>query len=81
MAIIPEHPWRMLLLDLSDPADPRWVLAAVTLDSDVHPATVNDAGHYIGWAEVTAWVRARLGQDVSLVPIHDALAWTVDGPR
>lgn len=69
-------PWRVLILD-RDPDDPRWLLATVTLASDVRPALLDTAGRYTDWAEVTAWVRDQLGHEAVLVPVHDALAWTV----
>jgi hypothetical protein len=69
-------PWRVLMLD-RDPDDPRWLLATVTLPSDVRPAVLDAAGRYTDWAEVTAWVRGQLGHASVLLPVHDALAWTV----
>jgi hypothetical protein len=75
-----EHPWRILLLD-RDPADPKWLLATVTLPTDVRPAVLDPVGRYSRWAEVTAWVHGQLGHAVDLVPVHDGLAWRVDhGP-
>ena len=71
------HPWRVLILD-RDPADPKWLLATVAIAGDVRPAVLDAAGRYADWAEVTAWVKETLGQDVALVPAHDALAWRVD---
>lgn len=72
-----EHPWRILVLD-RDPADPKWLLATITLSADIRPAVLDAAGRYTGWAEVTAWVHAQLGHAVALVPVHGALAWRVD---
>jgi len=69
--------WRVLLLD-RDPEDPRWLIASITLSSDVLPAWLDPAGRYEDWAQVTQWVRARVGRPVALVPVHDALAWRVD---
>jgi hypothetical protein len=69
-------PWRVLLLD-RDPEDPRWLLATVTLASDVRPAVLDAAGRFTDWAEVTAWMQGQLGHAAVLVPVHDALAWTV----
>jgi hypothetical protein len=73
-------PWRVLILDAS-PADPKWLLATISLPSDVRPA-VMDGPRYTGWAEVAEWVRHQAGGNVSLVPIA-ATAWRVDegGPR
>jgi hypothetical protein len=31
-------PWRVLILDTSDPADPKWILATVARPEDVRPA-------------------------------------------
>jgi hypothetical protein len=70
-------PWRILVLDKSDPADPRWLIATVTLPSDVRPAELDAAGRYTGWAGVTEWVRHRLGRTgVRLTPVQGA-AWTI----
>ena len=74
------EPWRLLILD-RDPEDPRWLLATVTLASDVTPARLDRAGRYTGWPEVTAWVRGQLGHEVELAPVHDALAWRAGEPR
>lgn len=73
--------WRVLVLDRSDPADPRWLLATITLGSDILPAELDADGRYTGWAEVTQWVRGRLGHDIQLSPVPGALAWLVDGRR
>jgi hypothetical protein len=32
-----ERPWRVLILDKSDPADPKWILATVVRPDDVWP--------------------------------------------
>jgi len=58
--------------------DPRWLLATVTLASDVRPADLDAAGRYRGWAQAAAWVTSATGGPVSLVPVHGALAWSVD---
>jgi hypothetical protein len=62
-----ERPWRILVLD-RDPADPKWLLATVAIAGDVRPAVLDAAGRHADWAEVTAWVKETLGQDVALVP-------------
>jgi hypothetical protein len=80
-AIPPAMPWRLLVLDRSDPADPRWLLATITLGSDILAAELDTNGRYTGWVEVTQWVRDRLGHDIQLSPIPAALAWLVDGRR
>ena len=72
-------PWRVLILD-SSPDDPMWLLATVTLPSDVRPAAVDRAsGRYRDWDEVTAWVREQVAGagPVSLVPVS-AVAWRID---
>jgi hypothetical protein len=68
-------PWRLLILDRSDEADPRWLLATVTLGSDVLPAEL-DGNRYTDWPGVCEWVRTRLGGQVSLTPIT-AIVWRV----
>ena len=72
-------PWRVLILD-RDPDDPRWLLATVTLPSDVRPTVPDSAGRFTDWPEVAAWVRGQLGQEAVLVPVCDALAWTAASP-
>lgn len=50
-----DAPWRLLILD-RDPADPEWLIAAVTLATDVLPAPAGpggplpglEAGHRVG---------------------------------
>jgi hypothetical protein len=77
----PVMPWRLLVLDRSEPADPRWLLATITLGSDILAAELGPDGRYTSWVEVTQWVRGRLGHDIQLSPIPAALAWLVDGRR
>lgn len=74
-------PWRVLVLDRSDASDPRWLLATITLSSDVLPASLDRIGRYEDWPEVTQWVRERLGYDAQLNPMPHAMAWHVDGKR
>jgi hypothetical protein len=57
------------------------VLATITLDSDVQPAVLDAAGRYLDWDATTQWVEAQIGGRVSLVPVHDPLAWRVDEGR
>jgi hypothetical protein len=73
-------PWRIVLLD-RDPADPKWLLATVTIPADVRPAVLDLAGRYAGWKRTCDWVHDLTGQPVSLVPVADALAWHVIRPR
>ena len=71
-------PWRLLLLDKSDPDDPRWCIASVVMPSDVRPAELGAYGNYTGWLSVTRWVRQQVGPNVALTPIPDLLAWAID---
>lgn len=45
-------PWRILLLHRS-PDDPKWAIATIALDSDVHPAVLDAAGRYFDWDATT----------------------------
>jgi hypothetical protein len=70
--------WRLLVLDTSDPDDARWLIASVTLPTDVKPA-VMEGRKYTGWPQVVAWVREQVagaGQ-VSITPLT-AMCWRVD---
>lgn len=69
--------WRLVILD-RDPADPKWLLATITLPSDVRPAVLDTAGRYTGWQAITRWVSEMTGRPAALVPVQDALAWRVD---
>jgi hypothetical protein len=69
-------PRRLLVLD-RDPHDPKWLFVTVSTVSDVRPAILDDDGRYQQWQQVTDWVRSQFPGPVSLVPVHDALAWTV----
>ena len=68
-------PWRLLILD-STPDDPKWLLATITMSSDVRPAAM-EGSHYADWPEVTAWVGGQAGSKVSLTPLA-AIVWRVD---
>lgn len=76
----PNGPWRYLLLDTSDPDDPKWVLLMVSAaETDVRPAVLGPDGSYRDWSWTARWVRAILGRPhVALTPIPRALAWHVD---
>jgi hypothetical protein len=70
-------PWRVLILD-RDPEDPRWIIATVSLPADVRAAELDAAGRYRDWQAVCQWVVSQVGRTVTLVPVHDSLAWRVD---
>jgi hypothetical protein len=70
-------PWRVLLLDRSSD-DPKWLLAQVVIPADVRPAVLDGDGLYQQWQQVTDWMRSQFPGPVSLVPLHDCLAWRVD---
>jgi hypothetical protein len=70
-------PWRLLILD-PDRDDPLWIVATVTIASDVLPAAVDPDGHCLDWEQAAEWVRAQVGQDVGLSPIAGALCWRVE---
>ncbi len=70
-------PWRVLILDRS-PEDPKWIIATITLSSDVRPAELDPAGRYADWAQVTGWAHERLGRPAAMVPVADSLAWRID---
>jgi hypothetical protein len=70
-------PWRILILD-RDLEDPKWVLATVTIPSDVRPAVLDAAGIQTGERAAADWVAQLTGHPVILVPIAGAQAWRVD---
>jgi hypothetical protein len=70
-------PWRVLVLDRSGD-DPKWIIATVSVSSDVRAAEMEPGGlRYAGWPDVTQWVRGRIGQRVRLVPVS-AIVWRID---
>jgi|HubBroStandDraft_6_1064221.scaffolds.fasta_scaffold2550292_1 hypothetical protein len=70
-------PWRVLILDRSGD-DPKWIIATVSLSSDVRGAEMEPGGwRYAGWSAVTEWVRGRVGQRARLVPVS-ATVWRID---
>lgn len=74
-----ESPWRLLVLDRSDPADPRWMLVTVAQAADVRPAMLDEIGRYDDWPQVTQWVREALGRsEVGLVPVPRPLVWRIE---
>jgi hypothetical protein len=68
--------WRLLVLD-RDPADPKWLLATITLASDVRPALLDTARCYPDLQAAAEWVAASVGRKVQLTPVLNALAWHV----
>lgn len=68
-------PWRVLILDRSG-EDPKWIIASVSLSSDVRAAEMEPGGwRYADWPDVTGWVRDHLGKRVRLVPlVRDCVA-------
>jgi hypothetical protein len=76
--IISGAPWRVLVLDRSDDDDPRWLIATVSVPSDVRAAELEPGGRrYTGWPQVAQWVRDQVGGGVRLVPIA-AIVWRID---
>ena len=74
---IPGAPWRVLILDRSGD-DPKWIIATVSLSSDVRAAEIEPGGwRYVGWPAVTEWVLGRIGQPARLVPLS-ATVWLID---
>jgi hypothetical protein len=73
--------WRLLILDRTDPDDPRWLIVTVTRDTDVLPAQLDAGGRYLNWPAVTQWASARLGEQVELTPVTEPLAWTIRPAR
>lgn len=73
--------WRYVLLDATDPTDPKWVLLTVAMPGDVRPADRDDRDRPVtDWAAVAAWVRGSIGRSVTLVPLDPdrAQLWRVD---
>jgi len=70
-------PWRVLVLDRSGD-DPKWIIATVSLPSDVRAAEMEPGGwRYVGWPDVSQWVCDQVGQRVRLVPVA-AIVWRID---
>jgi hypothetical protein len=72
----PGQPWRVLILDASDPADPKWVIATVATPAHVRPAGIRAQGA----DEITAqWVASASGlHRPAFTRLPDALVWRVD---
>jgi hypothetical protein len=69
-------PWRLLVLDRSEPGDPRWLLATVTEPAHVRPAAPAEDQP----DEVTArWAIGQHGQPATITPLARAKVWSVDG--
>jgi hypothetical protein len=75
----PGSPWRLLILDRTDPGDARWLILSAVLSTDVRPARLDADGSYLDWEQVTAWVRAQLGWLAEPVPVQGLAAWTIAG--
>jgi hypothetical protein len=74
---IPGAPWRVLVLDRSGD-DPKWIIATVSVPSDVRAAEMEPGGwRYADWPEITRWVRDQVGQRARLVPLS-ATVWLID---
>jgi hypothetical protein len=70
-------PWRVLILDRSGD-NPKWIIATVSVPSDVRPAELEAGGlRFAGWPAVTEWVRGRIGRRARLVPVS-AMVWRID---
>jgi hypothetical protein len=53
----------------------------VSLSSDVRAAEMQPGGRrFVGWPDVTQWVRDQVGQRVRLVPVA-AIVWRIDLER
>jgi hypothetical protein len=83
------HEWRVLIFDGHDPEDPRWIIATVTLATDVAPAVpspkmpalpITGSGAFPDWAEVRNWVKTQVGHTVALTPIA-AQVWDISAIR
>ena len=66
----------VLILDRSGD-DPKWIIATVSVSSDVRAAEMEPGGRrYAGWPDVAEWVRDRIGQRIRLVPVA-AIVWRI----
>jgi hypothetical protein len=73
-------PWRILVLDRSGD-DPKWIIATVSLSSDVLAAEMEPSGwRYADWPSAIQWVHSRVGLRVRLVPVS-ATVWRIDAER
>jgi hypothetical protein len=76
-AMTGKGPWRLLILDTSDPEDARWILATVAVPTDVRGAVMEPSGRrYTDWPQAAEWVRRQVGRQVQLTPIA-AIVWRV----
>lgn len=77
----PNGPWRLLILDGSDPGDPKWLIATIAGPYDVRPA---EAAETFPNDVVAAWAGARNGRArIHLIAMPGVLAWRIgepDGP-
>jgi hypothetical protein len=75
-ASIEAAPWRVLILDRSGD-DPKWIIATVSVPSDVRAAEMEPGGwRYADWPDVARWVRDQVGQRARLVPLS-ATVWLI----
>jgi hypothetical protein len=72
-------PWRLVILDRGE--DPKWILATVSLPTDVMAAVLDPGGRYTAFKQTTEWVRATLGHAVELQPVTNGLVWIVHERR
>ena len=72
-------PWRLLVLDRTDPADPLWIVALVDSAADVRPADTAEAD----LDDVTVrWAASRHGlAHVTLTALPRAKCWRLDEAR
>jgi len=69
-------PYRILVLD-RNPDDPKWLIATVTLPTDVRPARLDAGGRrYLDWQEVCEWACGQVGERLALHTVTDPLVWT-----
>jgi hypothetical protein len=70
--------WRLLILDLDDPADPRWLIATVTDPADVRSAEDGDADGEPGEA-TREWAASRHAYPrLELTALPSARCWPLD---
>jgi hypothetical protein len=70
--------WRLLILDIDDPGDPKWIIATVTDPADVRSAAGD--GELGEPGEVTrAWAASRHSYPrLALTALPSARCWRLD---